>query len=49
MKEKMKALKAELRIRQRQYNAAKKALERVQGELDNLEKRHELARAKQAS
>lgn len=47
MKDKLKALKAELRIRQRQYNAAHRALERVKGEIEYLEKRHELARAKQ--
>lgn len=47
MSEKLKALKAEQRIRQRQYNAAKRALERVNAEMEKLEAKHELARAKQ--
>lgn len=49
MKEKLKALKAELRIRQRQYNAAKRALDRVNVDIKKLEAKHELARAKQAA
>lgn len=49
MKEKLKALRAELRIRLRQYNAAKRALDRVTDELGKLEAKHELARAKQKS
>ena len=49
MSEKLKALKAELRIRQRQYNAAKRALDRVNVEMEKLEAKDELARAKQKS
>lgn len=43
--EKLKAAKAELRIRQREYNRAQKALSRVVVLITFLEKRIELARA----
>lgn len=42
--EQLKVARAEARIRQREYNAAKRALERVLGEVAKLEKRCELAR-----
>ena len=42
--EQLKVARAEARIRQREYNAARRALERVLGEIARLEKRLELAR-----
>lgn len=42
--EQLKVARAEARIRQREFNAAKKALERVLSEIAKLEKRLELAR-----
>lgn len=42
--EQLKVARAEARIRQREFNAAKRALERVLGEIARLEKRLELAR-----
>ena len=44
LNEKLKALRAEKRIRQRQYNMAARHLARVNGQLEYLEKRSELAR-----
>jgi hypothetical protein len=45
--EKRKALRAEKVIRERQFNAASRALTNVTAQLDYLEKRIELARVKQ--
>lgn len=42
--EKLKAARAEARIRQREFNAAQRALNRVLAEIAKLEKRIELAR-----
>ncbi len=42
--EKLKAARAEARIRQREFNAAKRSLDRVLAEIAKLEKRIELAR-----
>lgn len=42
--ERLKAARLEARIRQRDYNAAKRALDRVLVQINNLEKRIELAR-----
>ena len=42
--EKLKAARAEARIRQREFNAAQRALNRVLAEIAKLEKRCELAR-----
>ena len=42
--EQLKVARAEARIRQREYNAARRALERVLGEIARLEKRLELTR-----
>jgi hypothetical protein len=42
--EQLKVARAEARIRQRDYNAARRALERVLGEIARLEKRIELKR-----
>jgi ribosomal protein L16/L10AE len=41
--EKLKAARAEARIRQREFNAAQRALNRVLAEIAKLEKRIELA------
>lgn len=43
--EQLKAARAEARIRQREFNAAQRALNRVLAEVANLEKKIELARA----
>lgn len=42
--EKLKAARSEARIRQREFNAAQRALNRVLAEVANLEKKIELAR-----
>ena len=42
--EKLKAARSEERIRQREFNAAQRALNRVLAEVANLEKKIELAR-----
>jgi len=42
--EQLKAARAEARIRQREFNAAQRALNRVLAEIAKLEKRIELAR-----
>jgi ribosomal protein L16/L10AE len=42
--EKLKAARIEARIRQREFNAAQRALNRVLAEIAKLEKRLELAR-----
>ena len=42
--EKLKAARSEARIRQREFNAAKRSLDRVLAEIAKLEKRIELAR-----
>ena len=44
MNERLKAARAEARIRQREFNAAQRALNRVLAEVANLEKKIELAR-----
>lgn len=44
IEEKLKAARAELRIRQREFNRAQKALHRVLATINHLEKRIELAR-----
>jgi len=44
VEERLKAARAELRIRQREYNRAEKALNRVLATINYLEKRIELAR-----
>lgn len=47
LKEKLRAAKAEVRIRQRQLNAAKRGYERALNQLGKVEDKIELARAKQ--
>lgn len=42
MNERLKAARAEARIRQREFNAAQRALNRVLAEVANLEKKIEL-------
>lgn len=42
--EKLKAARSEARIRQREFNAAQRALNRVLAEIATLEKKIELAR-----
>lgn len=42
--EQLKVARAEARIRQREFNAAKRALDRVLGEIAKLERRLELTR-----
>jgi len=42
--EQLKVARAEARIRQREFNAAKRALDRVLGEIAKLEKRLELSK-----
>jgi hypothetical protein len=44
LNEKLKAARAEARIRQREFNAAQRALNRVLATITHLEKRLELAR-----
>ena len=44
LNERLKAARSEARIRQREFNAAQRALNRVLAEIAKLEKRCELAR-----
>jgi ribosomal protein L16/L10AE len=46
--ERLKAARSEARIRQREFNAAQRALNRVLAEIAQLEKRVELDKARQA-
>ena len=49
LKEKIRSTKAQFRIAVKQYNQARRLMERLKKTLDQLEKKDELARAKQAA
>ena len=46
-REKIRAIKSQIKIAVKQYNQAKRALERLVKTLDQLEKKNELANLKQ--
>ena len=47
LKDRIRSTKAQLRIAIRQYNQSQRLLERLKKSLDQLERKDELARAKQ--